>query len=538
MSQRPNPLIGFLMLIPAGIACITNLLLPTGSIFIQSLQDSRPFSDDSTFVGAENYQQLFENPMTQEVIQLTLLVTVFCVLLIALVPPLFALGAHETGRIGRVTSRILVSIPLAFYSPVAFALVVQLNLEQRVLRDILSEAPQVFVGGLIAWQFVAVGGALAISAYLMAAKASEVEASLSKIAAPLITVWVISILSAIALVLQAYTVPNLLTGGAFGTSLFAEYAVSRGLIQFRFGQWGAISIFQLAPLMLMGLITVAIIVATNLAITIKHDHAPIFPSKAVGIGLLVMTVPAVLGGLLLWSMAGVIAALGGGSPSLAEAFTPLTFVNTILPPIARLLLLQLPLLILTALAIGALRPLGRWSEALLLLFAPWLYVAGHTLAAGYVPRFTTLGLLGSPVTLLPPMAISIPMLVILTLFYKGRVPAWQQSGTFMKTVFVPSLPLLGLFCVGMVVYSSQNYSWQFMVAIGDLATVPITASRVFLTAAFDTGAVSAAIRRLTVLQGVLTFALLVVGHLFVLERLALTQVASDMEPATGEEVEA
>ena len=49
-----------------------------------------------------------------------------------------------------------------------------------------------------------------------------------------------------------------------------------------------------------------------------------------------------------------------------------------------MLCIQLPIAYLGALGIGALRPLGRYSEWLLLPFSPWLFITALPLSVAFV----------------------------------------------------------------------------------------------------------------------------------------------------------
>ena len=66
------------------------------------------------------------------------------------------------------------------------------------------------------------------------------------------------------------------------------------------------------------------------------------------------------------------------------------WANTLVPPAMSIFLLQLPIAYLGALGIGALRPLGRWSEWLLLPFAPWLFITALPLGIrSWLSRFSS-----------------------------------------------------------------------------------------------------------------------------------------------------
>ena len=75
---------------------------------------------------------------------------------------------------------------------------------------------------------------------------------------------------------------------------------------------------------------------------------------------------------------------------------------------------------LAALGIGGLRPLGRHSEWLLLVFSPWLFVGVAPLSIAGFDNARHLGLLNHFIGLVPPVLLSVPSLLVLTLFCRTR----------------------------------------------------------------------------------------------------------------------
>jgi len=92
-------------------------------------------------------------------------------------------------------------------------------------------------------------------------------------------------------------------------------------------------------------------------------------------------------------------------------------VNTLVPPLLAMLL-QLPVAYLAALGIGAVRPLGRWSEFLLLPISPWLFVTAIPLSLVAFQRLHEMHAVNTLISLIPPPPISVPMIFVLTLFFK------------------------------------------------------------------------------------------------------------------------
>ncbi|MBN6052279.1 sugar ABC transporter permease, partial [Nonomuraea sp. RK-328] len=128
---------------------------------------------------------------------------------------------------------------------------------------------------------------------------------------------------------------------------------------------------------------------------------------------------------------------------------------------------------LGALGIGGLRPLGRRSEWLLLLFAPWLFVGAGPLAVAGWTDIRNMGLIDTFVALVPPVLVSVPCLFLLTLLCKGL--AERSGGDFVGGVVRPSLPMAGILVVVVTLLNGQDLLWPLLVAHDpSLYTAPAT----------------------------------------------------------------
>jgi hypothetical protein len=103
---------------------------------------------------------------------------------------------------------------------------------------------------------------------------------------------------------------------------------------------------------------------------------------------------------------------------------------------------------LAAFGIGALRPFGRRSEWLLLLFSPWLFTTVLPLSQAFFEARHQLGLLNTLPGNIQPFLINLPILFLLTLFYKGHEQRYRKNltegrpHTLVFAVLLPSLPLV------------------------------------------------------------------------------------------------
>jgi hypothetical protein len=149
-------------------------------------------------------------------------------------------------------------------------------------------------------------------------------------------------------------------------------------------------------------------------------------------------------------------------------------LNTWLPPLAGLMV-QLPLTYLAALGIGALRPLGRHSEWLLVPFSPWLFATASTLGVAWFQLVRQADLLGRTMALLvPALALNVPLLFALTLFFKGQSARWRAAraegasgaGNVWRELVAPSLPLAVLGGLLALAALAQDLYWPLLVAVG------------------------------------------------------------------------
>lgn len=161
-------------------------------------------------------------------------------------------------------------------------------------------------------------------------------------------------------------------------------------------------------------------------------------------------------------------------------------MNTVLPAAISVLLVQLPLAYLGGLGIGALRPLGRKSELLLLPFSPWLFVTAGPLSVVFYLWSSRLGLLNTLAAAAPPMFLNVPMLFAFTLFFQGQEPRWRAAraegapGAFGRTVILPSLPLAAALGGLFLLLTLQDGYWPSLLVVRqDLYGLPMLLRQLF-----------------------------------------------------------
>jgi hypothetical protein len=305
-----------------------------------------------------------------------------------------------------------------------------------------------------------------------------------------IAAWMVGILATIALSLQDFSLSYTLTGGGplNATTTLAMFQFRQAFQFYRFGVSAALSVLLLAALMLCGLAAGAALVFSGLRLSFVSrvaDRTPPGSSKAVPLLVLILILLCLLPACVLGLLPNLWVARLGLRPLVGEVLLESfpwvrVLTNTFLPLTLSVFLVQLPIAYAGALGIGALRPLGRWSEMLLLPFTPWLFVTILPVSLPAFLRLLEYGGMNRLLSLPPPLWLNVPMLVILTLFFKGQQAAWEEAqargkaGTFFSQVILPSLPLALLLGAAALFFSAGDLYWPLIVANQpDRFTVPV-----------------------------------------------------------------
>jgi hypothetical protein len=126
---------------------------------------------------------------------------------------------------------------------------------------------------------------------------------------------------------------------------------------------------------------------------------------------------------------------------------------------------QLAVAALAGLGIGVLRPLGRRSEWLLLIFAPGLFINPLLLLTGRLPTAISDG--RSAESDLPiPVLVGIPAIYIFTFVLAGLRRAWDADPRSRSWTFVTGASTVGLTFVVSWVVQAQTLTWANSVAVG------------------------------------------------------------------------
>lgn len=489
-------LLGLGLMLPAIVCWISGMVLPTISTVILSLQNKRPIGDSVEFIGFENYQRLLSDARFGQAANFTLTMIGVRLLIVAILPLLLALGANAFGRAVRIPVRLALTIPLALYTPIALALSWGLALRpsagivQAPLlgRPETARAALLLIDGLF---ILGLASGLGLIFYLAALRGpGEENPTFRQVRKPLLASWAIGILATIALTLQAFDLSSVLTKGgpANSTTTVALYQVEAGLQRLQFGFGAAAAVPFLLIVMISGLIAGLIVVLANLRLELV-SHARPSPGGSKAVFGLILALTLLCAVVACGLSAGAIpAGLASGSgtlgegPDLAEGLpiARILLINTIVLPALFVFLFQVPLTYLAALGIGGLRPLGKRSEWLLMLFSPWLFVTAGPLLLALYEQLRSSGQVNTSLAVTGPFWVSVPILFVLALFFKSREKPYQEavtagqssSGAFFSKVILPSLPLTLLLALAALLIRMQRFQWPLL-AVNDLDLYPM-----------------------------------------------------------------
>jgi ABC-type sugar transport system permease subunit len=497
-----NVILGFALLLPTGAFLLLNLFQPTLNTIQTSFQNYSGVNPNPQYIGLDNYSRIFQDQAFGNALGFTLLIMLVRLLVVAFVPILLAVAINELGQAARWIFRSLFTIPIAAFMPVFVALVWSIALNpvyglfqgQPWLSDRnLARSSVLLIDGLYTFGLACGVGLIFYLAALRSA--ADETSSRRRVIAPLIVSWIVGILATIALALQSFDLSYILTQGGPGqsTMTLALYQFRSSFQTFRLGYGTAIATLTLAVLGLLGLIAGVIVVFSRLRLSIVAPTKPsaLFGSSGKTAAIILLCVVligcAAAVALSLLPPGWVAANAASGSSYVSPERTvdgygqffekvsvPQVTVNTLIPAIAAIFLVQIPLAYLGALGIGALRPLGKWSEILLLPFSPWLFVTVGPLSVAAWMNLRSVKLLNTVAALTPPILISIPILFILTLFFKGQELRWRAAraagqsevSAFFRLLILPSLPLAILLALVALFFSLQDLLWPLLAVNG------------------------------------------------------------------------
>ena len=485
---RPYRGPGLLLVVPAALMALLSLVVPTGQTIVRSFQRGGGIlSGEPRSAGLHNYGELLAHSAFWKALVFSLSLAVLPILVILLVGPLLAAALDRAGTWPRRVGRVLLSLPLVVFSPVAVAaawLTGQLDGGVATafgrLRDIGTWSPTVPLITAAAMFGFLCGLALLVFLPVMRGRAQG-----RPLTPTMMAVGAITVLAAIAVALQAFSIDLTLTFGKQSTLSTLQYRASFQYLDV--GSGAATSTLTGLILGVLGVLATIIAIRTGLRIELgpretadpAADPRPEGGGRAV-IGILALV--AVVAVTILCSWPWLSALFSGGHTPPLRPSAARVYANTWIPPLLGAIV-SVGTAYLAALGIGGLRPLGRTSEWLLLPFAPWLFVGIMPLSVSGFDNARRLHLLNHFLVLVPPILLSVPSLLVLTLFCRTRAARWRAQGagdaqSFVRLVALPALPLAVLMGGATTLFGANGLLWPFVVGTGNSAqTAPVALLR-------------------------------------------------------------
>ncbi len=474
-SSPARRLIGFALLLPALAALVWQLVVPTLSTIIGSLREYRGFSTPGGWAGAENYRGLALGRPLLFGVSLALLP----ILAALVVGPLIGGLASGTDRRIRLTTRALIAVPVAFFCPAGLYVT---DAVQRVTRaDSLgiSTSGRAMVTLLGTGFTGSLGIVCAISATVFLLASSREADGARAVGTVATSVWtgVVMTLTLVAVGLQAFALPLIVTGGGPGgaTTTPALAMLQRAFTVGRVGTGYSISTILLVMLGFLGIAAVNVVtLGMRLVIADPRPAAATDRTSTTGKGV---GVAAVVGaGVVLvlallfarhWLASSAVSiGVGQGRPFFY------TWVPAVLGSAVQLVVTGLAVA-----GIGAFRPLGRYSEWLLLAFAPWLFVGSAPLALAHYLRLADGGHIGGLIDQLPRVFVDIPVLVALTFVaaaagrYRVRHRSDRSRAQTLRELAVPVGAVALVVTGACVLINAQRVLWPYLISL-DAAKSP------------------------------------------------------------------
>jgi len=477
-------ILGIIFILPAIGALILTQIIPTIMTFIQSFRSSS-WRNVSEAVGYSNYEKMFSSPLIGQVYSFTGLLTITRVLMVLIPPLVLALGASSLKPVLRKFVRVFASVPWMIYSPMALSIVwLQLFSPiygSRILASYMGDPVSarwlfLILDGI---SFLGLASGIGLTVYLSAIKSENVSGSNKRLKRSLILLVIILVLGTIALSLQGGDAIVSMTNGMPGNTTMTVYPYIVTLT-FAFAQTGLAAALTSPLIIIIGLIGFCVgllLILSNLRLFALPKQAEPVPLakwlKILTMILMIFGLITILVSISPYIVRYFLLLINKNEISLVHLRELLseipiwkTLLNTWLVPVIIVLIVQLPLTYLGALGIGALRPFGKSSEWLLLIFAPWLFIRVLLLIPGMAQSLYEMRLMNGFYGFAIPYIINIPMLFILTLFFRGQTQKVADSGgtpKFFRDYILVSLPLTVICLVFSLMTIQQELLWSTLI---------------------------------------------------------------------------
>ncbi len=477
-------ILGLVFLSPAVIVTVVTRLLPAVQMILLSFKELNLAGGNLRSVQFSHYQDIFQSFDYSSAFLFGAILMIVRILVVLLPPLILAFFSTKLNRMMRRIVRIASSIPLLFYSPVGLGITwyVLMNPEFGYGTAFFNfidpvQAPWVVLT-MDALSYLGVSISLGFMIYMAALKGGRRSPSTILYRTLTILLVLIAVIT-IGLSFQVFN-PIYILNQSNTSVEFKALMVLVFESAFNLGRpdiASAMSVPVLLIVMGSGILASVIAIITQLRLFVLPENSKparlrswlkttalvlaVIPIAGIGISIL----PYFFQLMPLFNAPGV-----GLITEIQKAISGLDFAGNLLhtwvSPLLTIFLIQFPITYLAAVGIGVIRPLGKDSEWLLLFFAPWLLVSDALLAPTMLQFLHLFNLEASFVAPSFPFLINIPMLFILTFFFKGQGIhlTYGEKPDYIKTHILPSLPLAALFLIGGLIAYQQSVAWPMVIA--------------------------------------------------------------------------
>lgn len=473
-----NRVLGWLLMLPAVGLGIWQIVVPAGQTVWTSLFQTRglPGGDGpGQFLGLEAYA---DAELVGPVL-LGLMIGLPAFLVAGLLGVLIgglAAGASEGLRLA---VRGVLGVLVMLYAPIGLALALRMAWRADVGVSFLVTA--------LVLVMLPPGTALAALAAMAAAAPDRSESGGGRRVGPVALVVGLGVVIALALGLQTFGLPVAVAGVTRESTLPGGLIYSRGFQFFDLSTAAAVSTVLLVILALSGVLVtvVLLVIGARVELTaarprVRADtYGPVPGARAaraglggvaLGLALLVLVVFLVLAREWVFGLFTSLPAALSFDDALRIGVN--TWVPSLLAAVA-----QVVAGALAGFGIGWLRPAGRRSEWLLLLFAPGLFVTLTPLLIAKFVAATRAGSFGEG-SLLPPLLVSIPLVYVFTFVAAGLRRGWDLNPAKRGRVAVTALAVVVVASVVVWVVQAQSITWNLISTTDpDQSSGPLTLVR-------------------------------------------------------------
>lgn len=505
-------LVGWLLTLPALVLAVLDLVIPTVRTVVASFHRATLLPGGSgENVGLDNYDAVFASGRFWPALWFALSLVLVPMVVAVVVAPLLAAALEWAGAWARWTARIVLSLTVVVFAPVALAIAWQRDLRDDPTRIADIEKAGGVIQSSVAMMTFGVVCAVGLMIFLPVFRGRRPAwPALFAIAG-------LTVIAMVAVGLQLFTVPFVMTrfGPANTTMTPVGLMYVSVFQQMRVGVGAAVATVLLAVLAVLGIAAVLVLVLSRLRVSVQPvSTAASRNPGAIVLGALALAalLAAVVLNALPW-----FSALSGADPDTASGTSARTWGYATFGAFV-----SVGVAYLAALGISGLRPLGRHSEWLLMPFAPWLFVGVAPLSIDFFLSLQDGGDLDTSGALTPRILVSVVSMVVLAVLCRGQSARWQREvaagapagAAFARTVVGPTLPMAGLLFLVTLFLTAQDLLWPLLVAATpDHETVPVSLVRASGTLVGADFSVASATPLLAVVLGALALVAVQVFHL-------------------------